>query len=136
MTARESSGESGSVVLCQSMYIPVETSEPGVTSGLLQLVNEMFFCLFLSHFQNQSISGGREGEGEREGGREGGREREEGRERVGGRGREGGREGKRGREREGGGEREREGEGEGRREGDDGHSGTPKMLTTYILGVI
>ena len=41
MTARESSGESGSVVLCQSMYIPVETSEPGVTSGLLQLVNEM-----------------------------------------------------------------------------------------------
>ena len=70
MTARESSGESGSVVLCQSMYIPVETSEPGVTSGLLQLVNEMFFCLFLSHFQNQSISGGKEGE------REGGRERE------------------------------------------------------------
>ena len=59
MTARESSGESGSVVLCQSMYIPVETSEPGVTSGLLQLVNEMFFCLFLSHFQNQSISGER-----------------------------------------------------------------------------
>ena len=78
MTARESSGESGSVVLCQSMYIPVETSEPGVTSGLLQLVNKMFFCLFLSHFQNQSISGGREGEGEggrgREGEREGGRE--------------------------------------------------------------
>ena len=79
MTARESSGESGSVVLCQSMYIPVETSEPGVTSGLLQLVNEMFFCLFLSHFKNQSISGGREGEGERERGR--GREREGGRER-------------------------------------------------------
>ena len=73
MTARESSGESGSVVLCQSMYIPVETSEPGVTSGLLQLVNEMFFCLFLSHFQNQSISGGREGG--RQGGREGGRDR-------------------------------------------------------------
>ena len=89
MTARESSGESGSVVLCQSMYIPVETSEPGVTSGLLQLVNEMFFCLFLSHFQNQSISGGREGEresgeggggrgteGECEGERDEGRKRE------------------------------------------------------------
>ena len=75
MTARESSGESGSVVLCQSMYIPVETSEPGVTSGLLQLVNEIFFCLFLSHFQNQSITkGGREGEGSKEEG--GGRGRE------------------------------------------------------------
>ena len=79
------------------MYIPVETSEPGVTSGLLQLVNEMFFCLFLGHFQNQSISGGREGE--REGGR--GREREGEREREAGTGAEGGRdrEGKTGRKR-------------------------------------
>ena len=108
MTAGESSGESGSVVLCQSMYIPVETSEPGVTSGLLQLVNEMFFCLFLSHFQNLSISGGREGERGREGGRGGG-QRESGRE-----------EGK---------ERER-----GRREMME-TAEVLKMLTTYILGV-
>ena len=126
MTARESSGESGSVVLCQSMYIPVETSEPGVTSSLLQLVNEMFFCLFLSHFQNQSISGGREGEGEREGGRTGGRggegEREEGREC----GRERGGEGERGKEREEGRERER-GRGGGR---DDGDRETPQIRDT------
>ena len=79
------------------IYIPVETSEPGVTSGLLQLVNEMFFSLFLSHFQNQSISGGREGER--------------------------GEEGKEGRREGGGGGRKRAGE----RERDGGDSGMPQI---------
>ena len=68
ISGEESSGDSGSVVLCQSMYIPVEAGEPGVTSGLLQLVDEMFLCLFLTHFLNQSISGRRGrggGKGER-----------------------------------------------------------------------
>ena len=82
----------------------------------------MFFCLFLSHFQNQSISGRREGG--REGGRE--REREGGREGEGGRGRGGEREWR------GGGERGREREGERGRGGgrEDGDSETPQIRDT------
>ena len=45
-----------SVVLCQSVDVPVEAGAPGIAAGLLQLGVEVLLRLLLCHPQDKSIS--------------------------------------------------------------------------------